>query len=252
MGNRIYFDCDLCLGKYAYKHPLQRWKTEDILREMDRTGIAGAFAYHGLAKHYSPEYGNRLLLDEMKKSDRLYGCWVLLPDNAGDFPDIDTFISQMKENNIRLAKMFPKRHFYVFDEDTVGKQLSGLEKASIPLLIDWSEVSYNELITVLEMHPGLHVIIQGASWGQERYIYSLLSKYPNTYTDFTSFQSNENIEFLVKKYGAHRFVFGTNMPFKSPGAHRALIDYARISEEDKELIAYKNISKLTGITLKAV
>lgn len=252
MTNRIYFDCDLCLGKFAYKHHLQKWKTEDILKEMDRTGIAAAFAYHGLAKHYSPEYGNRLLLEELKKSERLYGCWVLLPNGAGDFPDIDTFISQMRENDIRVARMFPKLHFYAFDEDTVGKQLAGLERAGIPLFINWYDVTYKELNDVLAFHPGLHVIIQGASWGMERFLYSLLSKYPNTYIDFSSFQSNENIEYLCEKFGAHRFVFGTNMPFKSPGAHRALIDYARISEEEKDMIAYKNISRLTGITPKPV
>ena len=252
MKNRIYFDSDLCLGKRAYKHPKQKWRTEDVLREMDRTGIAAAFAYHGLARHYSPEYGNRLLLDELAKSDRLYGCWVLLPDGAGDFPDIDSFLDQMREKDIRLAKMFPKSHYYAFDVDTVGRQLAGLEKAGIPLLLEWSEVEYKELSAILGLYPALQVLVQGASWGQERFLYSLMDKHPNMLLDFTAFQSNENIEFLCGKYGAQRLIFATNMPHKSPGAHRALIDYARISEEDKDLIAYKNLSRLTRISPRPV
>ncbi len=252
MKNRIYIDSDLCLGKRAYKHPAQKWQTEDVLREMDRTGIAAAFAYHGLARHYSPEYGNRLLLDELAKSDRLYGCWVLLPDGAGDFPDSATFIAQMQEKDIRLAKMFPKSHYFAFDNDTIGRQLAGLEKAGIPLLLEWSEVEYRELQAVLGLYPQLPVLVQGASWGQERYLYSLMDKHPNMLIDFSAFQSNENIEFLCAKYGARRLIFGTNMPHKSPGAHRALIDYARISAAEKDLIASGNLARLTGINPPAV
>lgn len=248
-----YFDCDMHVGKIGYKHPLQKWESEDLIKEMERVGIAGALVYHGLAKVYSPLYGNNLLLEELKNSNRLFGCWVLLPSGTGDFPDVDeVIIPQMKENNIVAAKIFPKTHFYIPDEMTIGPLLTALEKANIPLLIERDEIKLGELKDILELHSGLNVIYQGGFWGDERYIFPIMDKYKNIHIDFSCLQSNEILEVAYERYGAERLIFGSGMPAKSVGAARTFIDYARIPLEAKLLVAGGNFIRLTGAVLPSV
>lgn len=246
MKDLQFFDCNVCVGKPGYKHRLQIWRTEEILEVMEQCGIAGALVYHGLAKAHSPLYGNRLLEDEIIKSPRLFGCWVAVPDAAGDFPSPTEMIAEMNGKNIRAAKIFPTTNRFETDEYAAGKLLAALEAAGLPLLVDAAEISFGQLAGILKHHPDLAVILQGLFWGQERRLYSLMDEYKNLGTEFSRLQSNEIIEVLYERYGADRLFFGSGLPGSSPGAARALIDYARIPDEAKRQIAGGNLAKLLG------
>lgn len=61
MTQLLFYDSSVYVGKSAYKHREQLWKTERIVDELDRAGIAGALVYQGMARSHSPRYGNGLL-----------------------------------------------------------------------------------------------------------------------------------------------------------------------------------------------
>ena len=98
-----FFDCNVCLGKRGPKHPLEMWKTEDILAEMERCGISAALCYAGPAKDYSPRYGNEWLYEELKKSPKLYGCYTVCPNQAGEFMEPSEMIADMRAKDMRAA-----------------------------------------------------------------------------------------------------------------------------------------------------
>jgi len=247
--NLQFFDSNVCVGKVGQKHVLQRWKTEDILAEMDRCGVAGALVYHGLAKVYSPQYGNRLLEEELKKSKRLAGCWIVMPHHMGDFPEPLEVVKQMKEKGIVAARILPKTNRYNPDERTIGQLLSAIENAGFPLIVDASEIEFGQLSDILARHPALTVVLQGLSWGMERKLLPVMDEFINLCTDFSTLQSNEMVEIAYERYGADRLIFGSGMPYRSLGAARAFIDYARIPDEAKILIAGGNLMRLTGLEL---
>lgn len=241
-----FFDSHVFVGKIGYKHRLQLWRTEHVLTEMNRAGIAGALVYHGMAKMHSPAYGNRLLTEELGKSPRLCGCWVVVPDHAGDFPAPDETVAEMRKQGIRAVKIFPATNRYEPDVRTMGNLLRTLEAERIPVLVDAAEIALGSLAVLLERHPDLTVILQGLAWSNERRLFPIMDEYKGLCTDFSSLQSNEIIEIAYERYGAERLLFGSGMPARSPGAARALIDYARIPEEAKALIAGGNLSRLVG------
>ncbi|WP_158560966.1 amidohydrolase family protein [Paenibacillus contaminans] len=237
-----FFDSSVYLGKSAYKHREQIWRTERIVEELDRAGIAGALVYHGMARSHSPRYGNGLLERELAKSPRLFGCWAALPEHAGDFMDAERLLEQLRQHDIRAVKMFPASHQFDLDPRTIGSLCGLLERERIPLLLDASEASIAQLALLLDRHRELPVLLQGLGWSQERRLLPLMDEFNNLCVDFSALQSNRIIETMYARYGAERLFFGSNMPRRSAGAARALIDYADIPWEDKQRIAGGNLA----------
>lgn len=241
-----YFDCNLQIGRHGYKHPRQIWRTADIVAEMDRCGISGALVYHGMAKSHSPAYGNSLLTEELAGNAGLFGCWVALPDQCGDFMSPHVLAEKMKLNNVRAVKLFPESHKFETDAGTIGPLCAVLERESRPLLIDAQEIGWQPLAGLLERHPDLPVLLQNLAWSEERRLFPLMDRHANLHIEFSALQANEIIEIAYRRFGAERLLFGSGMPFKSPGAARAFIDYARIPEEAKRKLAGGNLSALLG------
>jgi len=251
MSELVYIDSWAVVGKPGPKDPETPWSTEDLLADMERCGIHGALVSHALAREYDPVYGNRLLLDELRKSERLFGCWVLMPHHTGEMPEADVLVDEMEAHGIRAAKMFPSSHLYDFSEEVCGGIFTALERRRIPLLIESgqalggrNEASLADIDRLCRAHPQLPVLLQGAKWDSARFVLPLLERHSNLYLEFSSYQSNRGIEFLRDRIGVERLLFGTQWPEKSPGAARAFIDYAQITPEERRAIAGGNLARL--------
>lgn len=242
-----FFDSNVCVGKRGLKHRREMWKTEDVLKVMDQCGVGAALVYSGWAKDYSPKYGNQRLVEELNKSDRLYGCYTVLPNHPGDFYDPEDMLIDLRDKQMVAARMFPRSHSYIPDKRTMGGIYSLLEKEGIPLFVDASEISMQELATVLESYEDIDVILNGLTWSLERMLFPIMDDFPNLHVDLSTLQTNKIIEVLYERYGADRIVFGSGMPMKSLGASRAFIDYGEIPMEAKQKIAAGNLERLTGV-----
>ena len=244
-----YFDVNVGVGKHGLKNRHELWSTEDVLRVMDECGVAAALVYSGWAKDYSPRYGNERLMEELSKSERLYGCYTILPDDLGDFLSPEDAMADLRAKGMAAAKIFPKTHWFLPNETSLGPYLSLLEEEGIPLLVDYSEIGLPYLEGILKAHPALNVVLLGASWSCERIVFSLMRDYPNLYLDFSNLQGNFVLEAFVQRLGADRLLFGSGMPQMSLGAARALVDYSYLSDEDKRKIAGGNLARLCKIQL---
>jgi len=254
MRERIYFDCFTYIGKFTPKDENQLYSIDHLLSEMKRCGISYALTVHTLARDYDPIIGNKTLLEEIKSHPEIIPCFVLMPDITGEFPDVDSYLS---DNSIRAVKLYPKLHRYFFDEYTCGKIFRLLEEREIPLFIEagrgfderYNQATFAEIDAICSNHPNLNVVLQGGRWEEARRIFTLMRKHRNLYIDFSSFQLNCGIEYLAENFGAERILFGSEFPLKSIGAARAFLDYSDISDEDKVKIAGDNLAKLLGIKL---
>ncbi len=72
------------------------------------------------------------------------------------------------------------------------------------------------------------------------------AKLGNVYADTSSARSIYSglIEWAVRTVGSERILFGTDTPLYSTAAHRARIDDAEISEEDKRKILRENAERI--------
>ncbi|MBI2941868.1 MAG: amidohydrolase family protein [Chloroflexi bacterium] len=242
----LYFDCYAVVGPRGKKDPRERWRTEELLAEMTHCGIHGALISHGLARHYDPAYGNRLLLAELARSDRLFGYWALLPDHVGEMPAPPELVREMRIHHIVAGKLYPKTHRFALDDRTCGRLLQALEAEQIPLLLEIAETDFTTVAALCERHPRLAVLLQGCWWDNERLLLPLLDSFENLYVEFSSLQANFVLERLAARLGPERLLLGTEAPIKSPGAAKALIDYADLDEHARVLIAGGNLARLLG------
>ncbi len=259
MSERVYFDCSAMVGRRGPKDVETPYHTEVLLDEMEWCGIQGALVAHWLGKEYDPTYGNRKLLQELKKSPRLHGVWAVMPHHTGEMPRPSEVVREMLDHGIRAAKMYPKTHHYFLNEDYCGELLTELEENEILLLLEGgftygpevmethNQVLLSDLDAVMTRHPDLRVLLLGARWDATRFINAMMSKHRNLSLELSSHQGNRAMEVFDDWFGADRILFGTNALDKSPGAAKAFVDYCTLDNEKKAMIAGGNLARLLRV-----
>jgi len=240
----IYLDALARIGKMGPKDEKIPWKAETLLMEMEHCGIHGALVYHSVAREYDPAYGNRMLMEEVRGSPRLYPCWVLILHHCGEMPPGRELVRQMLHAGVRAARICPKAHSFPLDEHACGELLDALESERILLNVGIDQTTYTELAEVASRHPDLPILMTGCHWGHTRFIYPLMDRCPNIHIEFSTFQANYALERLTGRYGAERLLFGTDALLKSPGAAKAFVDYAELNPSDRAKIAGGNLARL--------
>jgi uncharacterized protein len=67
---------------------------------------------------------------------------------------------------------------------------------------------------------------------------------PNIYLETCGVSAEGKVTQAVKEIGAHRVLYGSDIPFHDPAFDMARIEYARITPEEKKLIMGENAKKL--------
>ncbi|MDZ7373592.1 MAG: amidohydrolase family protein [candidate division KSB1 bacterium] len=245
-ARRIYFDSFVTIGPRPGKHPCERWSLQDVLRTMDRCGIDAALVAHSLAAHYDPLFGNRILLEEIAGNPRLHPCWVVMPAAARDFPKPQQLVEMMRTAGVRAAKIFPSRFRFSLNDYQAADLLEALQAEGILLLIELPETDLSTVHRLCRQYRKLRVLVQKADWRELRELLGVLFDCENLYVEFSSLQAHRILEYLARELGPERLLFGSEAPVKSPGAARALLDYAELDEPTKSLIAGENLRRLLG------
>jgi hypothetical protein len=86
----------------------------------------------------------------------------------------------------------------------------------------------------------------GATWRGYEQSFEVAAGTSNTFLDITGSQSHRTIiERAVARLGAHRVLFGSDMPFLEAAMVLGRLLSARISDEDREMILRRNFMELT-------
>ena len=249
LSDLVYFDCNAVVGQRKMKPRAARWTTEHLLEDMDLAEIAGALIVHGLALDYDVLYANARLAAEVQKSpDRLCGLWCIGPiGEPGFHATADEMLRAMEAEDVRAVRILPTG--LSLHPDFMGGTLEVLQHHRIPTLLEagWGGADpFSTFHDLLSRYAKLPVVLLNASWGQQRHIHRLMALHDNLHLEFSSYQSNRAVERYVAEFGDERLLFGSGMTDKSPGAARAYIDYAQISEESRRKIAGGNLKRLLG------
>ncbi len=241
-----FFDSNCCFGKLSVPIPKSLETSKELIKTMNRFNIDNALVYHSFSREYNPAVGNQKLLEEIGKYKNLYPCWVLFPHYTGEMPVSEELIYVILEKGIRAVRIFPKAHNWTLTEWSAGVLLNILEERNIPLFIDFEETNFDQLYSICSRYPNLPVVLTRAPFRLNRDIYALLSETPNLCIDTSFFQFYYGIEDVCKKFGANRLLFGSATPFFNPVPLIMVVKYARISKEEKAMIAGENLMQLLG------
>ncbi|HEX9971889.1 MAG TPA: amidohydrolase family protein [bacterium] len=246
-----YLDCFASVGKWTGRDQEAPWTVEKMLTDMERCRIHGALVYSNLARELLPSVGNNQASEICRKHPRLIPCWVALPHHCHEAAEGKKFVQDMEDHGVRAVKLFPRLHRYFLNDESIGSLLGALEEAGLPMLIDCGEhvpelkqITWEEIEPLCNRYPNLNIILHSVRWEATRYLLPLAKKFPTLHFEFSSYQANRIIEFLVAEIGSNQMLFGTQMMEKSPGAAKAFIDYADINEADREKIAGGNLIRL--------
>jgi len=246
MAKVPFFDCNTSVGRAGYPHLTDNQDAAGLEREMEIAGIEEALVYHVAAREGHPPLGNALLEKEIAGHTSLYPVWVLLPHNTGEMPHPDDLIGELRQKNVKAVRLYPGRahHGFTLADWCAGGMLDVLDAARMPLLLDIEIVSWEDVFALLNKYQRLPVVVSNCSYRHNRYLYPLWERFDNLYVETCRFLGAGTIEDVVRRFGAGRLLFGSNMPQYTGTAIVARITYADISREDKEAIASGNLKRL--------
>ncbi|MCX7705617.1 MAG: amidohydrolase [bacterium] len=242
-----FFDANVFIGRPHNGQFGSVSTSEQLVQEMDKQGISKAIVWHIFQYEGSIVEGNRMLTEEISKSERLYGCWTILPPQTQEIIK-DDFFKKMKENKIVCVNAFPEWHRFVLDNVAFEHFLVELSERKIPLFLTMGRtcITWEGLYRLMKEFPLLTCVLCDIGiWGVDRYTWPLLEKFENFYLESSQLSLEEGgIEATVRRFGSERIVFGTGFPVQYQKAAILQLTHADISDRDKENIASKNLERI--------
>jgi len=244
VGLRL-FDCHASLGLRLGAAPDAPSSAAALLAEMDRLGVERALVAHASGWESLPKLGNESIETETRGQPRLARAWTALPDTAGDTPPAAEWLAGLLAVGARAVWLYPKRMNWSLEDWCAGSLLRALEDRCVPVLLPNDEAELPQVHRLLEAHPGLKVLLCGASYRSNRMLFPLLERHPRLLLALSPrWDVHDGIEQVCKRAGAHKLCFGTNWPACDMGSSITYLAYARIGDAERELIGAGNLERL--------
>lgn len=245
-----FFDCNSYFGMRKLMLPGSFHTKEELLSRMERYGIDKALVHHAFARELDPAIGNARLMEEISGEDKLVPAWMIMPHHTGEFPDPDTLADMMKKDGVRAAVMLPSLGYYYFSTKdwNCGALFTMLEEARIPLFMAMHnfDPNFENLHDILRAHPRLRLVLTNVTYRVARNIYPLMNLFDNLHIETFGFKTQDGIADLCHRFGAERVLFGSGMPEASGAGAVAMVTYADLTFEEKQLVAAGNLERLLG------
>ncbi len=184
---------------------------------------------------------------------KMTGLGTLHPDSE----DVEGDIKHLTELGLKGVKMHPDIQAVAIDDDRCMKIYEATEN-KLPFLFHCGDHRYDysnpdRVKRVLEAFPKMQVIgAHFGGWSIWEQATEELCRYDNFMVDCSSSLyaiSSETAAQLVRKYGAHRVLFGTDYPMWSPEDELKRFAKMKLTSEEEELILSKNAMKLFSIEI---
>jgi uncharacterized protein len=232
------------------------FSTDDVLRLADRAGFDQIFCTDTTALHYDSVEGNRRLAEDMKRHpDRIIGYASISSARFGRaaVEEVQRCYEVYGMRGLKIIHQTAGLGSYslltTINEPAMYPIVAKAAEFGMPILAHATPEECAGLCTavpeaiIIMAHSGGHPTAMG-DWFRA---IEVARHYPNIYLDTASSQSDMGyIEALVAGVGAHRVIFGTDIPLIDPFFGLAKVTGADLTSEEKALILGENIRRLIG------
>jgi len=222
--------------------PIYTAKLENLFRINDAAGISKMLCstFSSVLDVEDVEAENEYLFELAQQYDRLYQWVVVDPRNERTYEQARRMLRRGKCVGI---KIHPACHNYTLAEfgDALGRFAAGYG-AIVQL---HPETPASTILTVADRWPDATFIV--AHLGSTEHVDAIeYARHGNVWTDTSGIASSRNqvLEYAVSRVGSERILFGTDT--YAAGFQRGRVEYAQISETDKENILRSNAVRLFG------
>ncbi|HET6453509.1 MAG TPA: amidohydrolase family protein [Armatimonadota bacterium] len=246
----MIWDACTFVGRHPFRRS-QHHSVGNLLRLMDKAGIDRA-AVSPLAGAFYPnaqEANEEIYPDIRKHADRLALIAALNPMYPGWKDDLKRSHEILSARGVRL---FPNYHGYVLDLPEVWE----LASLGLPIFISirlWDErqhpptcmipgVPAASVADLANKHPDTRFVLSMGRYGE---ITTVLKQAGNIFADIAGVQGPTNcIGKLVAEVGSERLLFATELMLQYALPARYRVDYANLSEADRQRIYEGNLTDL--------
>ena len=208
------------------------YKKEDIRKKLEAVNVKKAFCFNNKGD-------NNLLL-----SDDFFLPSFTLDPNC----DTEDFEKYFTIKNAKMVNISPLISKGLFENDTYKKYFSIMDKYGAVITINIQMATKETLKKILCHYTNIKIIVVSISFDDAFHITELMKKYNNLYVD-TGFTSILALENIIKDVGSQKIVYSSYMPETDPSGGIGRIILMNLSDNEKENIAYKNISSITGVEI---
>ncbi len=206
-----------------------------MMEQYKYAGIsAGGFSYYSAVLHTEEIYEqNELLAKHAAEDARVYQWLVLDPRQERLFEQIEKRIHDPKVLGIKIHPPCHQYDILAYGDKifSFANELSCfvlMHPQSIPDMVAFADKYPNMKLIIAHIHSTVYADVIN------------VAKHGNIFADTSGGDSRQNnvIEYTVERAGAEKIFFGTDT--YAAGFQRGRIEYARISDRDKENILYNN------------
>jgi len=229
-------------------------QAQSLIEVGDRAGVTHFIVHSVATVPNQVRYINEFLAETVAESNgRMIGFGTLHPDSPDVIKDIDHLI----ELGLRGIKLHPDFQKFLIDEERALKIYEYAE-GKLPILFHIGDYRYEyshpqRLANIMKRFPNLVCIAAHfGGWTMWEEGVKYLAGLPNLYTDCSSSLfaiTPEKAKELVEAYGADRVIFGSDYPMWDAQEELQRLATVGLSEEEMDMIRYKNVSKLLNLGL---
>ena len=234
----MHTHCNCGLKDDCPENELHKRNFDFLMKEYESAGIsAGGFSYFSAVLGTDEVYeSNELLFGQAQSDSRVYQWLVLDPRQRRLFSQIEEKIGNEKVLGIKIQSVSQKYDVLEYAD----RIFSFANDLKCFVLMHPDKTQY--MAEYADKYPNMGLII--AHLSSVGHVDAMENaKHGNVYTDTSGMDSRFNniVEYAVGRVGSEKIFFGTDT--YSCGFQRGRIEYARISEKDKENIFCGNAKK---------
>ena len=243
----LFYDASLCYGTTSnvdLAAPIPCPTIEDLDAALLRAGVSGGLVFTEATDNAGVVVGNRMLAEDLKKAKTdLYGMYTIVPSYTDEIPSAADLPAVLKKDKMAALRMSPATNKWLAKAGVIADYLAMACELRIPVVFNTGRgITLGEVYDIMERFPELTAILSYKNiWPADRYYRPFLAQFPNLRMELSSMITDQGIEKLVQKFGAERFLFGSDFPFMYIGGQQLQLRHARISDADKDKIAAENL-----------
>ena len=219
---------------------------DGILRTMDRGGVTIiAMALH--AAMGDPRYGHPIMLEMLRAHpDRFRGYWYYNPR----YPELleEARAAALQTPGIIGYKIHPGWSNVPLNDEAHHPLFAWAHEHRLLLL---SHTWHDPLCGVpacrwvAEHYPDIRFLLGHSCYGDWDGAIELARTFPNVYLELTAAEFAPGfIDRACREAGAHKIIFGTDLPWFDPFAGIGCVLFADITDEDRHAILHGNAERL--------
>lgn len=251
LADELIIDCHTHLGPwFNFSIPGDPW-AEGMLRAMDTCGIdLAACAPHWAISSNMPA-GNQLIAEVVARyPGRFIGYCTISPHYPAEeiWAELERHILH---GNLSGIKIHPNVHRYPANGPLYRPMWEFAQQQALPVLSHtWEsdrECGPRLFVEIAKEFPNVSILLGhagGTPAGREEAM-ATAQECEALYLDLTGSQLPHGLlEVMVRKVGAERILFGTDIPFVDCRPQIGYVAAARLSDDEKRLILGKNAQRL--------